>query len=322
MSTEKHNTIKPVNNDQGNGHSGRGRLIPWIPILIILVVAVLFGIGFLLGGLYRVFTWNLFKLVLPALGLITLISTVINALVKRRVNKNILLTGFASLLCLLAAIPNFVPVAYPASITSTKPSATVRLPANVPLKVGWGGDTYAVNYHVVAPDQRWAYDLLIDPYLNGSANLEDYGCYGVPIVAPAAGTVTMVHDGEPDMVPGKDSMNAKAPAGNFIAIRLKDTGTYLLLAHIKPGSFQVAAGEEVKEGQVIGQCGNSGNTSEPHIHIHHQRQDPALYPNGFSEGLPLYFRDSDGPPMPEGGGYVDENGIPIANGPTVKHIGK
>jgi Peptidase family M23 len=52
---------------------------------------------------------------------------------------------------------------------------------------------------------------------------------------------------------------------------------FMILAHLSPGSLQVAEGEIVKEGQGIGQCGNSGNTSKPHIHIHHQHQDPYLY---------------------------------------------
>jgi hypothetical protein len=68
-------------------------------------------------------------------------------------------------------------------------------------------------------------------------------------------------------------------------------------------------------------CGNSGNTSEPHIHIHHQRQDPNDFPINFAEGLPLYFRDHDGPAMPEGGVEVVE-GTPVPVGPTVQHTGE
>jgi hypothetical protein len=63
----------------------------------------------------------------------------------------------------------------------------------------------------------------------------------------------------------------------------------------------------VTEGQPLGRCGNSGNSSEPHIHIHHQRQDPLGFGGDLNlgvnlvEGLPLYFRDHDGAAMPEGG---------------------
>jgi hypothetical protein len=213
------------------------------------------------------------------------------------------------------------PTAFPASLENTEPSATVRLPADVPLKVAWGGDKLETNYHAVAPDQRWAYDLLVEPYVNGSDKLEDYGCYGVPVVAPADGLIIKARDGKPDEVPGVVSNNFTAPEGNFVAIQLDETGTYLIIAHLKPGSITVKTGDTVVEGQVIGACGNSGNTSEPHIHIHHQRQDPNLFPLNFAEGLPLYFRDHDGPPMPVGG--FEHNGdVVTLTGDTVQHIGK
>jgi hypothetical protein len=185
----------------------------------------------------------------------------------------------------------------------------------------WGGDTYNANFnHISFPDQRWAYDFLVVPYLTGSAKLSDYGCYSIPVVAPAAGVVVKAHDGEPDMIPGKLSMNTSAPEGNIIAIQLDETGTYLVIGHLKPGSILVAVGDRVEEGQVIGQCGNSGNTSEPHIHIHHQRQNPNFFPVNGAEGLPLYFRDQNGPPMPEGG-FKIENGKVIATGETVQYVG-
>ncbi|MDO9121364.1 MAG: hypothetical protein Q7U31_06235, partial [Anaerolineaceae bacterium] len=77
--------------------------------------------------------------------------------------------------------------------------------------------------------------------------------------------------------------------------------------------------DAVTEGQVIGACGNSGNTSEPHIHIHHQRIDPEVWGVGYGEGLPLFFRDHDGPPMPEGGyEVVDNMAVPL--GPVVTHL--
>jgi len=105
--------------------------------------------------------------------------------------------------------------------------------------------------------------------------------------------------------------------GNHVVIRL-ETETYLVIAHLKPRSVVVKTGETVAEGQVIGQCGNSGNTSEPHIHIHHQRQDPILYLGDYAEGLPLYFRDHDGAPMPEGGIQMANSKL-TATGDTVQH---
>lgn len=241
----------------------------------------------------------------------------IYAAIKRKYSKPMILTSIVSLLALTPIFLSILSFRYPANLETTEPSASVRLPADATLKVGWGGDNTDVNYHAATPDQRWAYDLLVEPYLSGSENLEDYGCYGIPVVAPAAGIITKMQDGAPDATPGKISNNITAPLGNHIVIQLPSE-TYLILAHLKPGSIAVQEGQTVAEGQLLGACGNSGNTSEPHIHIHHQRQDPAQFPVGFAEGLPLYFRDHDGPPMPEGG-IVEVDGKLVAAGAVVQH---
>ena len=212
-------------------------------------------------------------------------------------------------------------ITFPYSLEDSGPSTTVRLPSNQTLRVGWGGDRVATNYHAAFPDQRWAYDLLIEPAAHGSENPEDYGCYATPVLAPVSGQVHHATDGTPDRSPGQSSNDLENPTGNTVVLRL-ETGTYLVIAHLKTGSVKVQAGDEVWEGDVIGACGNSGNTSEPHIHIHHQRQDPRIYPLNFAEGLPLYFRDHDGPAMPEGGLDIDSaTGRAVFTGAIVQHGG-
>ena len=296
-------------------------ILRWVPVTAMLLAAGYLLVVISLGGMRKVSAWYLIQTIPPLLGLVFLIAVALYAIIRRRLSKAVVITGLVSLLSIAPAVQLVAPVvAYPASIASMTPSATVRLPADIPLKVISGGDTLATNRHVVVPDQRWAYDFVVEPYFASSAELTDYGCYGVPVVAPAAGLVAKAHDGEPDMTPGVSSNNTQAPYGNVVAIKL-ETGTFLIIAHLKPGSVLVHEGQQVEEGQIIGQCGNSGNTSEPHIHIHHQRQDPNTYPINFAEGLPLYFRDHDGPPMPEGGASV-KDGKMIATGATVRHIGK
>jgi len=293
------------------------RLVPLGSML--LAVSVLLA-AFSLGGMPKIAAWYLVELIPPALGLVSLIVTGLYGWRKRKFNRLMALTLGMALLSLLPLTALVIPVPFPASRASASPAATVRLPANEALKVAWGGDALETNYHVITPDQRWAYDLFVAPYLSGSERLEDYGCYGIPVVAPIAGLVTQAHDGEPDQTPGIPSNNYTAPTGNFVVFQL-ETGTYLIIAHLKQGSLLVASGQTVTEGQPIGQCGNSGNTSEPHIHIHHQRQDPAVFPLNFAEGLPLYFRDHDGAPMPVGG-FKIEGEKATALGDTVQHIGK
>jgi Peptidase family M23 len=289
-----------------------------IPLFIMLITAIALLLMFLSGGIAKIYAWYLVQIILPVIGLVGLVFTIVRLIIRKRFDRVVTLTGVTSLLAIFPALMLVFPQPYPASLKHTSPSATVRLPAEVPLKVAWGGDNMKVNQHVIVPDQRWAYDFLIEPYLTGSSVLTDYGCYGVPVVAPASGLVSTAHDGEPDMAPGKTSNNYKAPSGNHVVIRLDETGTYLEIAHLQQGSVTVTTGQRVEEGQLIGQCGNSGNTSEPHIHIHHQRQDPSVYPINFAEGLPLYFKDLDGPPMPEGGFQI-VNGTPEATGATVVH---
>ena len=199
---------------------------------------------------------------------------------------------------------------FPYDLERSAPSATVRLPSDETLRVAWGGDRLATNYHASTPDQRWAYDLVVEPAAHGSENLEDYGCYRTPVVAPVSARVHYSTDGAPDHTPGAVSNDTQNPTGNVVVLAL-DTGTYLVIAHLKKGSVLVEAGDQVREGDPIAACGNSGNTSEPHIHIHHQRQDPQNRPLNLSEGLPLYFRDHDGLAMPKGGFKVSNGAVTL-----------
>ncbi len=310
------------------------RILGWMPSAVLLLITACLSVMMLLGGMARMWAWYLLMKtpIFPFLGLIFLIYAVLQAIRRRRISKPMLINGLVSLLflapILLWALALFGPIlpwnlslSYPASIDTTKPTATVRLPANVPLKTSWGGNTLKVNYHVTVPNQRWAYDFCVEPCHMDSLDLTDYGCYGVPVVAPAAGIVTTAHDGEPD-TPIDREEPVENGYGNFIALKLDETGTYLEINHLKPGSLLVKVGEHVEEGQAIAQCGNSGNSTEPHIHINHQRQEPTIDSSAwFTEGLPLFFRDHDGPPMPEGGMHVEKGKI-IATGITVQHIGK
>ena len=105
-------------------------------------------------------------------------------------------------------------------LATSSPSATVRLPSNEVLRVGWGGSRIATNYHASVPDQRWAYDRLVEPAMHGSETLEEYGCYGTPVVARTATRVHHASDGAPDEIPGKASMNLKNPIGNSVMLEL------------------------------------------------------------------------------------------------------
>lgn len=109
-----------------------------------------------------------------------------------------------------------------------------------------------------------------------------YTTFGVLVVAPCAGTVALVVDGVEDMpVP---EMDRKHMAGNYVAIDCGDF--FVILAHLRKGSITVAKGDKVSVGHALGKIGNSGNTSQPHLHLHAQRGLPDKEP---LSGDPLWL---------------------------------
>ncbi|MEI6099695.1 MAG: M23 family metallopeptidase [Alphaproteobacteria bacterium] len=177
-------------------------------------------------------------------------------------------------------------VAAPSRYLDYQTKATLTLPVDGDWFVYWGGRDIADNYHAVDVAQRFALDLLIlrdgESHSGDTVSLESYHCWGQPVLAPADGVVVQAVEGLPDQAIGaSDSDN---PAGNHIVL---DFGNeeYGFLAHLQQGSLRVTTGDVVTAGQEIGLCGNSGNSSEPHLHFHIQTS-PTL---GQGEGLPAQF---------------------------------
>lgn len=145
---------------------------------------------------------------------------------------------------------------------------TYSMPINEEWDVFWGGTNEFVNYHYIYETQRYAYDLLIikddSTYENNQLNNENYYAFGKDVTAPSFGKVIEVVGEVKDNVPGE--MNEAEPLGNYVIIQ-HDKNEYSVIAHFKLGSITVKEGDIVEQGQVIGQCGNSGNSSEPHIHF-------------------------------------------------------
>jgi hypothetical protein len=265
-----------------------------------------------------VVAWLLVLALFPLLGIVTLLGAGVYAAWRHRLSRPIALTILLSVVAIWPVAWNFgvLTITYPSSLARAKPAVSVRLPSDEALRVAWGGDRLRTNYHAFAPDQRWAYDLLVEPAFHGSSKLEDYGCWGTPVLAPTSGRVSLAQDGDPDVEPGKLPDQVINALGNHVVLEL-DTQTFLVIAHLQQGSVVVESGDVVEEGQVIGRCGNSGNTSEPHIHIHHQRQ--LRFGSHSAEGLPLYFRGHDGSPMPEGG-FERVDGRTVPRGDVVRHV--
>jgi hypothetical protein len=94
-----------------------------------------------------------------------------------------------------------------------------------------------------------------------------YRIFGRPVLAPCAGPVLIAEDGMRDMpVPERDPTRLE---GNHVFLDCGGVG--VLLAHLQQGSVRVRAGDQVTRGDLLGRVGNSGQTGEPHLHVHAQR---------------------------------------------------
>lgn len=173
---------------------------------------------------------------------------------------------------------------YPTDDYETK--TALRLPFDGAWFVFWGGRIRSENYHRASALQRYAYDFVI--HRDGSSHEgdgtsnDDFYCEGEPLLAPAGGTVARAVDGVAENIPGE--MNAEEALGNHVVIDHRN-GEFSLLAHLRPGSLAVKRGESVAAGQLLGACGNSGNSSEPHLH--YQLQDAPDF--GTATSLPAPF---------------------------------
>lgn len=181
----------------------------------------------------------------------------------------------------------FKPQNASSAIAATKQLTKLSLPFKGKWLVFWGGDTKTLNHHHDVPAQRFAFDIVgLDENGNthrgdGTKN-EDYFCFGREIYAPADGVVVEAIDGVRDNTPG--SMNPYCLVGNCVVIQHR-TNEFSVLAHLRRGSVAVKAGDHLQRGQLLGTCGNSGNSSEPHLHFH--LQDSAIFQDAL--GIKCHF---------------------------------
>lgn len=151
-----------------------------------------------------------------------------------------------------------------------------------------GGDNTLINYHNSNRGQRFALDVVaLDPLGRRArglypSDLARYAIYGRDVTSPCTGVALSIRNDLDDNIP--PAADVADPAGNHIVLAC---GTArILLAHFQKGSIEVAEGALVQEGQPLGRVGNSGNSSEPHLHIH------AYQGNGdFDDGIgvPITF---------------------------------
>lgn len=137
-----------------------------------------------------------------------------------------------------------------------------------------GGNNLLVNGHRIssrATAQRYALDIVklwpegrsIAGLFPGD-DLSQYAIYNESVYAPCSGTVLLRTNSFGDLPAGVS--DPENPAGNYVAIGC-DSGFTIVLAHLQPAIFP-ELGDRVESGHYIGKVGNTGNTTEPHLHIH------------------------------------------------------
>ena len=126
---------------------------------------------------------------------------------------------------------------------------------------------------------------------------ESYRCYGAEALAVADGVVAAVKDGIPENIPGATSravpITLETVGGNYVSLDLGQ-GRYAFYAHLQPGSLRVKVGDKVRRGQVLGLVGNSGNSTEPHLHFHISNASSPLASEGLPYALESFEQQGEG----------------------------
>ena len=169
-----------------------------------------------------------------------------------------------------------------------KDTTKLKLPFAGAWFVYSGGRSLVQNPHFGSDEERYAMDFLLlkdwHPFSGDGSTNQQYYCFGQTILAPADGTVMRTQDGYADNDPGKPVRDAAL--GNLVVLS-HGSSEYSVLGHLKQNSIKVKKGDKVKQGDPVGECGNSGNSSAPHLEF--RLQNSHGYPPPTT--LPIQFVD-------------------------------
>ncbi|MEM1349009.1 MAG: M23 family metallopeptidase [Myxococcota bacterium] len=283
----------------------------WAAVGLFACAVVVFGIAY--AGLGHTSAYA-YGVGIPLLGLFAapiVIWGLARSMTKHPVFRPSRVLGFM-LLTVTAAASGEPFTAAPVSTSDYTSERTFRLPFDGTWTTIHGGDDLDSNGMAKAFGYRFGYSFTVtkDGALHtgdGSA-LEDYHCFGEPVLAPTTGEVIQVVSDAPDMPIGE--ADHTKPAGNHVFMKVAD-GESLMLAFMKEASVTAEVGDVVEAGQVLGACGNSGQAGMPNLRVHMQDTDEVI-----TEGLPLPFSDyeivTEGTPQPvalgtpTGSGSIDD----------------
>ena len=190
----------------------------------------------------------------------------------------------------------------PSKYLEYKTETYLRFPLKGESYIAWGGRTLKQNAHASFKDQRFALDIValkeghailsaedikndnVKTYSGDIHKNESYYIFGREVLATATGVVAATQNYVADNIPGE--YNERQAAGNYVVLD-HGNGEFSMFAHLKYKSVVVKTGDHVEYGDVLGLCGNSGNSSEPHLHYH--LQNTKEWHKG--EGLPAQFNE-------------------------------
>ena len=150
---------------------------------------------------------------------------------------------------------------------------------------------HRTHYGAKQPDQVYAIDVVPDTgTITNRGENAGYPCYNQPVIADAPGVVVVAVDGVPENIPPK--MNGYDQHGNYVVIDHQN-GEFSLMAHLIPGSLKVRIGTPLQAGMEIGRCGNSCNSTMPHIHWQIMDNANAAQAHGIPPRLAPYKRNGN-----------------------------
>jgi murein DD-endopeptidase len=216
----------------------------------------------------------------------------------------------------------------PATPVDKKPVAVIGAPLTGDDWVAANGpsNTSAHRRALISIDgrayisQRFAIDWVElypdgETYKGDPADNKNYRAYGHEILAVADGVVTETKDGIPQNTPGAASLaipiTLETIGGNHVIMDIGD-GLYAFYAHMQPGSLRVKVGDKVRHGQVLGLLGNTGNSSEPHLHFDICNASSML----GCEGIPYAFASFE--VLGKGEGWKPSDSHPAAVKPEME----
>jgi Peptidase family M23 len=202
-------------------------------------------------------------------------------------------------------------VPYQGRLGGYKDVTQLKLPFSGEWLVEQGGRSAFLNGYFLNDDQRFSIDFVLVKngrlFSGDGSDNSQYFCFGQPVLAPADGQAVMVEDGFQDNPPGRPTRDS--PRGNMVLLS-HGNGEFSVMDHLKQNSVRVKKGDKVKQGDAVGECGNSGPSSVPHLHFAFQNSGGLPLP----DSLPAQFVDyyADGKPVASG---EPERGQTVSNTP-------